>query len=457
MLQQKVQSQEQKFIQMTETPVKKLVCTLAVPTIISMLITSIYNMADTFFVGKISTSATAAVGVSFSLMALIQALGFTIGMGSGNYIAKLLGAKEQELSERVASTGFFTVLLAGSLLAVIGIFFLDPFVHLLGATDTIAPYAKSYIRYILIGMPYMAASLSLNNIFRFQGSAFYGMLGIATGGILNILLDPIFIFVFDLGISGAAIATIISQFISFLILVSQCGKNGNIRIRLKSFTPRKDLYYKIITGGFPSFCRQGLASFAAIALNVSAGPYGDAAIAAMSIVSRVVQFAASIMIGFGQGFQPVCGFNYGARRFDRVLEAYSFCIKTSVVGLLLLAAGGLLFSPSIISMFRKEDLQVISIGADALRMQAITFPLLAWITMGNMLLQTVGKSKEASLLSAGRQGLFFLPVIFFAAKYFGLIGVQLSQPVADVLTFFLSIPLIHSELKEIHCLMVASS
>lgn len=315
---------EEKYIRMTETPVPRLITTLAIPTIVSMLITSIYNMADTFFVSQIGTSASGAVGISFSLMAIIQAIGFTLGQGSGNYISRLLGQKDTEYASKVAATGFFTALFIGSGLAAMGLLLLDPLVYALGATKTIAPYAKDYIRFILIGMPYMAASFVLNNILRFQGSAFYAMLGIGTGGIINIALDPLFIFGFKMGTGGAALATIISQFISFCILFHNSGVGGTIKIRFKDFTPKWVIYKEILRGGLPTFYRQCLGSISMICLNFSAGPYGDAAIAAMSIVTRVFQFAMSAMLGFGQGFQPVCGFNYGAKRFERVQEGFWF-------------------------------------------------------------------------------------------------------------------------------------
>ena len=440
---------EQKFIKMTQTPIPKLICSLAAPTIVSMLITSIYNMADTFFVGKIGTSATAAVGVSFSLMAIIQAIGFTLGMGSGNYISRLLGHKNAEDASKVAATGFFTAIGLGIVLAAICLIFVEPLVYALGATETIAPYAIAYIRLILIGMPYMSASFVLNNLLRFQGSAFYAMLGIGTGGLLNIVLDPIFIFVFNMGTAGAALATIISQLISFCILLHNCGMGGTIRISIKDFTPKWKIYKEILRGGLPSFYRQGLASIAMILLNFSAGPYGDAAIAAMSIVSRVFQFALSVLLGFGQGFQPVCGFNYGAGLYHRVLDAFWFCVRTAAVVLVIMGILGFITAPSIVSVFRKEDAEVVAIGTLALRFQCISFPLSSWVVLCNMLMQTIGKGTKASIMSVSRQGLFFIPAILILPRVVGLLGVQLSQPVADVCTFLLAVPMGLSVIKEI--------
>lgn len=440
---------EQKFQKMTQEPVDRLICSLAVPTIVSMMITALYNMADTFFVSHISTSASGAVGVSFALMAIIQAIGFTLGMGSGNFISRLLGQRNTEYASKVAATGFFTVLGLGVLLAAIGFIALDPLVYALGATKTIAPYAKDYIRYILIGMPYMAASFVLNNILRFQGSAFYAMLGIGAGGILNIVLDPIFIFGFGMGTGGAALATIISQFISFCILFHNCGVGGNIKVQFKNFTPKWEIYKEILRGGLPSFYRQSLSSVSMICLNLSAGPYGDAAVAAMSIVGRVFNFALSAMLGFGQGFQPVCGFNYGAKRYDRVMDAFWFCVKTSAVVLTAMSTVLFVFSPHIISIFRKEDIDVIRIGTRALQFQCVTFPLSAWVIMINMLLQTIGKGMQASIAAASRQGLFFIPAILVLPRMFGLLGVQLSQSVSDVFAFTIAIPMGISILREL--------
>jgi putative MATE family efflux protein len=426
-----------------------LVSSLAVPTIISMLITSIYNMADTFFVGRIGTSASGAVGIAFSLMAVIQAIGFTIGTGSGNYISRLLGQKDRQLASKVAATGFFTALGLGTLLAIIGLIFLEPLVYALGATRTIAPYAKSYIRYILIGMPFMAASIVLNCILRFQGSAYFAMLGIGTGGILNIILDPIFIFGLDMGTGGAALATIISQFVSFCILLFNSGIRGNIKIFYRNITPTWEIYKEILRGGLPSFYRQSLASVAMICLNNSAGPFGDAAIAAMSIVTRTFQFAMSAIIGFGQGFQPVCGFNYGAKRYDRVLDAFWFCFKTSAIAMTAIAAIGFVFSTQVISIFRKEDIDVITIGSRALRFQCLVFPLSAWTIMTNMLLQTIGKGTQASIVAISRQGLFFVPAIIILPRVLGIVGIQICQPVADVISFLVALLMGSITLKEI--------
>ncbi|MBE5775681.1 MAG: MATE family efflux transporter [Clostridiales bacterium] len=442
------QAKSEKFIRMTETPIPKLVSTMAVPTIISMLVTSFYNMADTFFVGKIGTSASAAVGVVYSLMAVIQACGFFFGHGSGNFISRALGSNDMDDAEKMASTGFFSALIAGAIIGLTGLIFLDPLARLLGSTETILPYAKDYMKYILIGAPWMMSSLVLNNQLRFQGSAFYSMIGIASGAVINIALDPILIFVLDMGISGAALATIISQFISFCLLLRGTQQGENLRIRPKNFAPRWFFYKSILKGGLPSLFRQGLGSVGTICLNRSAGLYGDAAVAAMSICTRVVMFANSCVIGFGQGFQPVCGFNYGAKKYSRVREAFWFCVRTATVFLICAAVIGFTFAPAIIQFFRKGDPAVVEIGKTALRFQCLTFPLLGWITLCNMMMQTMGKAVRASFMAMARQGIFFIPTVLIMPVLFGLTGLQCSQPISDIITFAASIPLQISILKE---------
>ena len=450
MLKQKGMTKEEKLKQMTETPVEKLVPRMAIPTIISMLVTSIYNMADTFFVSQIGTSASGAVGIMFSAMAMIQAIGFTLGMGSGNYISRSLGNRDDETSGRAASTAFFTAGVIGLLLAVFGTIFSKPMVYFLGATDTIAPYAQAYARYIMLAAPFMMTSFVMNNILRAQGNALFSMVGITVGGILNMILDPILIFIFHMGISGAAIATMVSQIVSFGILLYQCNvQKGCIRIQISKFTPTFAMYGEILHAGLPSFCRQGLASIAVVVLNYAAGPYGDAAIAAMSIVSRFMMFVNSSLIGFGQGFQPVCGFNFGAKRYDRVLKAYWFCVKVAVIMLSCFGVIAFVFSKPIVTAFRREDAQVIEIGTLALRLQLLTMPFQAWVIMVNMLTQSIGYGFRASLVAMGRQGLFLIPSLLILPQSLGVLGLQIAQPVADMLTFVLATVIVTGVLKEL--------
>ncbi|MFR8171514.1 MAG: MATE family efflux transporter [Marvinbryantia sp.] len=434
-------TQAEKQHMMATAPIPGLIARLSVPTIISMLITSFYNMADTFFVGKLGTSATAAVGVVFPLMSIIQALGFLFGHGSGNSVSRKLGAQKVDEAEHLASCGFFSSLVCGLFILIGGQLFLEPLSRILGSTDTILPYTKQYLSVILIGAPYMTASLTMNNLLRFQGSAFYAMIGITTGAVLNVILDPVFIFVFDMGIAGAAWATILSQLVSFVLLLVGMKVSNCVPLRMKNMKYLPSLIGQIFGGGLPSLCRQGLASLATVALNLAAGPYGDAAIAAMSIVMRIAFFAGSTVIGFGQGFQPVCGFNYGAGNIKRVKEAFWFCVKLATGVLIVLAILGFVFSGDLVAIFRKDDLEVIEIGTLALRMQCITLPLTGWIILNNMLFQTIGRTVPASVLAASRQGIFFLPAVLILPFFFGIRGVQCAQAVADAAAFVLALVL----------------
>ena len=435
--------QEQKFNQMTQPPVGGLICRLAVPCIISMLVTSFYNMADTFFVGMLKiNAATGAVGVVFSIMAVIQAVGFFFGHGSGNYISRQLGEKNYEEASKMAATGFFSALAAGILICIAGQIFLEPLAYLLGSTETILPYTKDYLRVILLGTPWMTTSFVLNNQLRYQGSAAYAMVGIVAGAVLNIGLDPIMIFWMDMGVAGAGWATIISQFVSFILLLIGCSKGSNIHIRFSQMQTKWFYYSMIIKGGLPSLARQGLASLATIFLNVAARPFGDAVIAAMGVVQRITTFGGSAMIGFGQGFQPVCGFNFGAKLYRRVKDGFWFCVKGSFVFLVAISILGYIFAPQLIALFR-DDPQVIACGTLALRLQCITFPAQSWIIVSNMMAQSIGRTIPATLLAAARQGLFFIPIVLLLPLIpaIGLIGVQAAQSVADLLTLIFAIPL----------------
>ena len=398
--------QEAKFQELTGRPVGHLVCKMAVPTIISMMVTACYNMVDTYFVGQLhSNSATGAVGVVFSLMAVIQAVGFFFGHGSGNYISRQLGRHETADAEKMAATGVTLAFLAGCVILVLGQIFLTPLARLLGSTDTILPYARSYLRIILLGAPYMTASFVLNNQLRFQGSAAYGMVGIAAGAVLNVGLDPLLIFGLNMGVAGAALATILSQLASFCMLLLGCARGGNLRIRLKNVCFRRDLFLEIGKGGLPSLCRQGLASIATICLNRSAGLY------------------------------------------HRVKEGFRFCVKWSTVFLTAVSVLGLVLAPQIIAVFR-NDPEVIAFGARALRLQCLAFPLCGVIVISSMLTQTINKVWQASVLAVARQGLFFIPAVLALPHIWGELGVQLAQPVSDVCAFALTVPLVLGVLRD---------
>lgn len=440
----------QRYIYMTQTPVPKLILKLSVPTIISMLVTGIYNSADTFFVGKISTEATAAVGIVFSVMAIIQAIGFMCGQGSGNYLARMLGANDTKQANEVASTGFALSLIIGTLIALVGIFLVEPISDMLGATETTLADTKNYMRIILLGAPFMTGQFVINNQLRFQGSAIYAMFGLLAGAIANIALDPLFIFVFDLGVSGAALATVSGQIISFIVLMIGSKQGVNIHIRFKNIKINKHYILEIINGGIPSLFRQGLAALATIMLNKIAGEFGgDAAIAGMSVATRTLMLVSSALIGFGQGYQPVCSFNYGANLKKRVKQGYFFCLKYGTLFLIVVATGCFVFAPQIVSYFR-DDPDVIAIGSKALRFQAVTLPLMSGIVMTNMMLQSIGAGIKASISSSARSGIFFIPLLFAFSSLFGLTGVECAQAAADVCSMVLAIPFAYSELKKMN-------
>ena len=441
---------QDQYYEMANAPVGRVISKLAVPTIISMLVTSIYNMADTFFVSQLGTSASGAVGIIFSAMAIIQALSFMVGIGSGNYIARLIGAGNRELAEKLASIAFFTGFGMGLVITILGTANIHALVMMLGSTVTIAPYAEAYASYILLAAPFMMTSFIMNNILRFQGKALFAMVGITTGGILNIVLDPVFIFGMGMGTAGAALATGISQFVSFCILLTMCNiRKDCISIDIRKFRPTFRLYGEILYGGVASLGRQGIASVATIIMNVMAQPYGDAAIAAMSIVNRFMMFVGSAMIGFGQGFQPVCSYCFGAGLYKRVKDACIFCIKVSTTVLLVFAVIGLIFSGNIIAVFRKDDLEVIRIGTLALRMQLCTLPLMGITVMGNMTPQSMGYGTWATVVSTARQGWFLIPFLLILTPAVGILGIQIAQPLADIGTTFLAAWVLHLIFKEL--------
>jgi putative MATE family efflux protein len=342
----------------------------------------------------------------------------------------------------MAATSFFTAFGIGVLLAVLGTVFLTPLCRLLGATDTILAYSHQYIRFILLGTPFMMSSLMLNNLLRFQGSAFFGMIGMLSGAILNIGLDPVFIFALDMGVMGASLATMLSQTVSCILLFIICQIHPEaVHIYPWKFSPRLKNYLEIIKGGTPSLLRQGLMSLSTIFLNHAAGGFSDAAIASISIVNRVVMMANSALLGLGQGFQPVCGFNYGAKKYGRVKDAFWFCVRLSSAVLVLFAVAGFVFAPKIIALFRKDDPEVLRVGALALRFQCFTIPLGAWIVLTNMMFQTTGKAVPASVLALARQGLFLIPLIFILPPLLGILGIQLCAPLSDLFTFILALPM----------------
>lgn len=430
---------------MTETPVPRLVMRLALPSMVSMVVTSFYNLVDAAFIGHLSTEATAGIGISFAYMTFIQAVGFFFGHGSGNHISRALGARRVGEAGLMASVGFFTPLIIGIMAAAIGLPLLPQLVLLLGATPDVVPYACQYLRYILIASPFMMSALTLNNQLRLQGNARFGMIGIVSGAILNIVLDPLFIFVLDLGVTGASMATAISQFLAWCLLLWGTTRSESVHISFANFRPSWYCYKEILAGGLPSLCRQTFNCLAVVLLNYAAAKYAPrgqeaSAVAAFTVVSRTTMFAFSLILGFIQGFQPVCGYNYGAHMYRRVRQSYLFAYSISTAMMTVLAILGLCFAPQIIAVFRDEDPLLIEIGTRALRWQCAVFPLVTLCTATNMLFQNIRMPIRSTLLSIGRQGLFFIPAILLLPLFLGLHGVEMAQAVADVCTFLMSIP-----------------
>ena len=427
------------FEKMTHTPVPKLILGLAAPTILSMLITSIYNLADTFFVGQLSTSASGAVGVVSSLMAIIQALGFMLGHGAGGIISRSLGSQDTHAATKFASTSFFTALTFGAVLAVLGLATLPDFMMLLGSTDTILPHACAYARPILIAAPLMMSSLVTD----------LSMISQIAGAVCNIVLDPVFIFGLGMGTGGAGAATALSQSISFCILLSMFLRGKTVsRFRITQVTRSARDFGQIFFNGAPSFGRQGLNSIGSMLLNVAARNYGDAAVAGMSIVSRIFQFVLSVAIGVGQGLQPVAAFNYGARRFARVRKAAIFTISTAFVFMAVLNSLCWFNAEPLIRLFR-DDPEVTAVALPALRYQCVAMFLQPVIIVTNMMFQSIGKSGRATFLACCRQGVCFIPLILTLPRIGGLSGIELCQPIADGLTFCISVPFLLPFLKEL--------
>lgn len=433
-------SAEKQYEKMTKTPVARLISSLAVPTVISMMVTMIYNAADTYFVSKISIPASGATGIVFTLMGIIQACGFTFGHGAGSIISRLLGNKDIESAKKYCSTAFFSSLIVGILISVFGLIFLTPFMRFIGSTETILPYSKIYGKYILLASPAFVTSCVMNNILRYEGMAKLAMIGLTSGGILNMILDPILIFGFNLGIAGAGIATAVSQYISMGILLSVfILKKTQSRISIRYFSPDPKIIWLIVSTGAPSFARQSLNSLSTMVLNKTIAPYGDACIAAMSIVSKCSMAIFSIGVGIGQGFQPVSSFNYGAKEYGRVRKSMWFTWKfgTAVVGIL--SALMFAFAPQIITLFRPEA-EINEIGTAALRYLCVSMILLPTIMVANMTFQSVGKTGRALFLACSQNGLFYIPLILIMNSILGLKGVELSQPIAYTIAAFVSAP-----------------
>ena len=440
--------EQQQYRKLVMTPVEKLIPRLAVPTIFSMMITMIYNLVDAYFVGKLGTSASAAIGVVLGVQSIFQAFGFMMGHGAGSQISVRLGEGDRDAADRLFSTAFFHALVISVIVGVLGLIGLEPLMRLMGSTDTILPFSKNYGFYILISGPALVGSCVLNNVMRYEGRAVLAMFGLVTGGVLNMIGDPILMFGLGLGIDGAGLSTAISQYISFCILLYMVFSKRTIsRLSLRYRSNDPDVTLSIMRVGFPSLIRQMLNSLATITLNHCAMPYGDAAIAAMAIVGRIVMFIGSAMIGLGQGFQPVSAYNYGARKFKRLRDSFYFTVKAGMAVLGILAIFGFMFPGPVVQLFR-DDPRVVEIGSRALRFQCIAVVMQPFSVTANMMFQSIGRSKEASFMAMLRSGLYYIPSLLILPLFLGLTGIECAQMVSDILTTLTCIPFVVRFMRE---------
>ncbi len=437
-----------KFDKLAHEPVRRLISSLAVPTIITMLVSAVYNMADSFFVGRIDTTSVASIGIVFSVMTLLQAIGFFLGNGSGILLSTYLGEGKKDMAQIYANVSFFTAFISGIIMALAGLFFSDKLAVLLGATPSTIKAASGYLKYILLGSPFILCSFVLNNQLRYQGSAVYSMAGIMSGSILNIVIDPLFIFTFKLGVQGAAVATAISQFVGFIILLSGTYRGDNLRISVKKLRPSAKIFLNIAKNGLPSLARQGVQTVATITLNYACAQYGDAVIAGMSVFNRVMFLGFAVVIGFGQGYQPVCSFNNGAKNYKRVYDGYKFTALITTFVITVISVIGFILAPELIAIFR-DDKEVIDVGAMALKAECLALPLIGFSTSSNMLMQSLKIPGKATVLALARQGIFYVPLMLLMPRFLGAEGITYVQPIADALSFILTIFLVAPTLKEL--------
>ena len=431
------------YDKMVNTPVSKLIITLGIPTMISMLVTGIYNMADTYFVGTLGESQQAATGILFTLQAIIQAIGFMLGQGSGTMVSKSLAQKDTPAASRYVSTAFFTSAISGTILALTGLILLDPFMRLLGSTETILPYARQYGMWVLLSCPFVMCSFVLNNNLRYEGMSFYSMIGLVSGALINIFGDYLLVRVIPLGVFGAGLATAVSQLISFALLMYFFTRRAQSVIGIKHISKDPREYLEICRIGFPALIRQGLSSISGGLLNNLTKPFGDAAIAAMSVVNRFSALVMCVGLGIGQGFQPVAAFNYSAGQYKRVKKGLVFTMVFGLVLISVLSCFGCIFAPDIVRLMQKSP-EVIEIGTDALRYAAVGVIFLAISVPVNMLYQSTRQVLLSSVLSLLRAGVAFIPTLIITTHFWGLTGIQISQPLADIVTGLISIPFVIS-------------
>lgn len=450
--------QELRKNRLMNEPMKTLIPAMAVPTIISFLITTIYNLADTYFVSFLGTNATAAVSVNASIDQVIMMVGSLFAIGANSYAARLIGAQQEKKASQVLSTAFFLAGVFGLLVLILGISFMKPLVHLLGATENCEQYAIDYATYVLLVAPFMACNFVMNQCLRAEGSAMLSMIGMSFGGILNCILDPIFIFNFDLGVAGASMATAISKLVSFAILIyPYLTKKSLLRLSAKLIHMSKDIISQIIMVGSSSFFRNVLALVAAVILNNLAGQISESVLAAIGVTNRVMMLPFGVVLGFGAGFQPVAGFNWGAKNYDRVQESYRFASRTAFLGSCLMAAVFIIFSKQLISLFTATDEELMRIGSYCIIVQSIALPVHAWCAVVNMYCAGLGFAKSAFIMATARQGSCFLPIVYPMAYIFGTMGIASVMAVADLLTIFLAIPIIRKAQRTVRAAALENS
>ena len=444
-------AQEARRTMMLNEPIHKIIPKMAIPTIVAFLINSVYSLADTYFVSSLGTNATAAVSVNSSLDQLIMMCGSMLALGANSYIARLLGKGDDQKASKVLSTAFFIAFAIGLALMLVGVAFIAPMVRFLGATPTCEQYSIDYATYVLLAAPFMASSFVMNQCLRSDGSAILSMIGMGFGGVLNCILDPIFIFGLDMGVAGASLATAISKLVSFCILLfPYVARRSMLRLSIRNFKPSKDIMYEVISVGSSSMFRSGLAVVASIMLNDIAGNISDSVLAGIGVCTKIMMFPFSIILGFGSGFQPVAGFNWGAKRYDRVRSSYSFSSKIALIGAAAMAAVLAFASDWLIVKFAGTDAEMREIGLLCIRLQCIALPIHAWVAVVNMLCNSLGNASGAFLLATARQGSCFIPILYPLAHFFGAVGVASAQAVADLLTLLLAIPIIISMTKKIN-------
>ena len=445
----KEQTPEEKRREMLERPVQELILSLAAPSIFANVVTTVYNLADTFFVGQMgSTSASAAVGVGYITMTVIQAMAFYFAQGTGNPMSRYLGAGDTKTATEFVNTGIAATVIFGTLIALVGHLFLDQLCYIGGATPTILPYARAYISIILFGAPFIASGFLMNMQLRFQGEAFYSMLCMVAGAVLNTILTPLFIFPCGMGIAGSALATVVSEAVSFFLLLFEMTRAGVTPLGLRYVrVPDAKMLAEINNGGVPSFARQVMNGVANSLLNNAAAPFGDAAIAGIAVVTRITSVGNFFQIGIGQGFQPITGYNLGAKRYDRIREAFFVAVRAAFISVAAISVCTFVFAPQLIALFR-DDPEVVAFGTVTLRLCSVTLPFTGLAMITNFMLQTSGKMWRATFLGACRLGLVLGPVVLVLPSLLGMLGVQAAQATTDVITTLIAAPMAYASLRE---------